>query len=159
MRTNPRRRFLRHTIHVPLEIEAVAATPVTEKGVNVSFGGLAFESAACRELGEIIRLRIPTVDPPFEAGARVAWCRPEGSTFLIGVEFLDSSAAFQSRMVQQVCSIENYRREAEEKEGRKLSTDAAAREWISKYAGRFPDAEVVLEPDVPVDIARVRRAG
>lgn len=158
MRTNPRRQFLRHTIHVPLVIEAVASTPVTEKGVNVSFGGLAFESAACREIGDTLRLRIPTVQPPFEAAARVAWCRPEGSAFLIGVEFLDSTAAFQSRMVQQVCSIENYRREVEA-EGRKLSTDEAATEWIARYAGRFPDSELVPEPDLPIDYESARKAG
>lgn len=158
MRTNPRRQFLRHTVRVPLEIEAVSDAPLLERATNVSFGGLAFESTACREIGEILRLRIPTVHPPFEAQAKVAWCRPEGSAFLIGVEFLDSSAAFQSRMVQQVCSIENYRREMEES-GRTLTTDEAANEWISKFAGRFPDSEIVQEPDHPVDVEKVRRAG
>jgi hypothetical protein len=78
------------------------------------------------------------VDPPFEAMARVAWCRPDGDAFLVGVEFLDSDDAFQSRMVQQVCSIENYKQDVAAKEGRVLSSQEAAAEWISKFAGRFP---------------------
>jgi hypothetical protein len=140
VRSNPRREYIRHTVHVPLEVERAAGrAPRVEAGVNVSFGGLAFAASECPEPGEVLRLRIPTVAPPFEAEARVAWCRPEGERFLVGVEFLDSTAAFQSRMVQQVCSIENYRQEVRRREGRALTPQAAAAEWIGRYAGRFPD--------------------
>lgn len=142
MRSNPRREFLRHTVDVPLEVERVGEPEaLTEQGVNVSHGGLAFLSTQCPSAGEVLRLRIPTVDPPFEGRARVAWCRPEGERFLVGVQFLDATAAFQSRMVQQVCSIENYRKELREREGRLLTTQDAAAEWIALYAGRFPDSE------------------
>lgn len=146
MRTkkNPTREFLRHTIDVPLEVETVTEGQARlEKGVNVSFGGLAFVSSNCPTPGDIIRLRIPTVEPVFEAAARVAWCRTEGDSYLVGVQFMDSSDAFQSRMVQQVCSIENYRKQVQEEEGRDLTTQEAAAEWIEKYAGRFPDSDVV----------------
>lgn len=142
MRGNPRREFLRHTVNVPLEVDRVTdVPPMMEEGVNVSFGGLAFLSSACPSVGEILRLRISTVEPAFEAQARVAWCRPEARKFLVGVQFLDSTDAFQSRMVQQVCSIENYRRTVQQKEGRTLTTQEAADEWITRYAGRFPDSE------------------
>lgn len=146
-RTNPRREFLRHTIHVPLEVERVGdAASLTQEGVNVSFGGLAFMSDTCPSVGEILRLRIPTVEPAFEGQARVVWCRPEEGKFLVGVQFMDATAAFQSRMVQQVCSIENYREEVRRREGRKLTTQEAAAEWIQRFAGRFPDSETV-DPD------------
>ena len=95
----------------------------------------------------VLHLRIETVDPPFEADARVAWCRSEGDGYLVGVEFLDAADAFSSRMVQQVCSIENYRQEVREREGRDLATNDAAKEWIEKYAGRFPDSETVYPDD------------
>lgn len=144
MRSNPRREFLRHTINVPLEVDRVGGkAPVSEESVNVSFGGLAFLSDACPPIGELLRLRIPTVDPPFEGQARVAWCRPESEKYLVGVQFMDSTVAFQSRMVQQVCSIENYRQEVEAEEGRSLTTQEAAAEWIGKFGGRFPDSETV----------------
>jgi hypothetical protein len=139
MTQDPAREYIRHTVNVPLEVKMVPGAPATHnRGVNISYGGLAFSVAKCLEIDDVIELRIPTVDPPFEAKARVAWCRPDGDAFLVGVEFLDSDDAFQSRMVQQVCSIENYKHDVAAKEGRILSSQEAAAEWISKFAGRFP---------------------
>lgn len=135
---NPTRAFIRHTVNVPLEIKVVPDAPSqSNEGVNISEGGLAFTVDECLPDNSIITLRIPTVTPPFEAQARVAWCRAEGDKFLVGVQFLDSNDAFQSRMVQQVCAIEQYRQE-EMRKGRTLDSQQAASEWISKYAGRFP---------------------
>jgi hypothetical protein len=137
---NPTRAFIRHTVNVPLEIKVVPDAPSqSNEGVNISEGGLAFTVDECLPDNSIIELRIATVTPPFEAQARVAWCRKEGSKFLVGVQFLDSNDAFQSRMVQQVCAIEQYRQEQTRK-GRTLDSQQAASEWISKYAGRFPVA-------------------
>lgn len=137
-----RREYLRHTVGVPLEVERVGESdPLVQAGVNVSHGGLAFLSSWCPQVGEVLQLRIPTVEPAFEAHARVTWCRPEAGRFLVGVQFLDASDAFRSRMVQQVCSIENYRNDVRLREGRELSTQEAAAEWIAKFAGRFPNPE------------------
>ena len=141
MAETPTREFIRHTVDVPLEIRALPNQPSeTKQSVNVSHGGLAFTVDKCMDIDQVIQLRISTVDPPFEAHARVAWCRPEGDKFLVGVQFLDASDAFESRMVQQVCAIENYRKEVQEKEGRTLDSHEAAAEWIKKFAGRFPNA-------------------
>lgn len=147
-RENPRREFIRHTVDVPLEVEELAGAEArNERSRNVSTGGLAFVSQRCPREGDLLRLRIPTVDPPFEAAARVAWCRPEEGRYLVGVQFVEAAAAFRSRMVQQVCSIENYRREVREREGRELGTQQAATEWIAKYAGRFPESQVAPPED------------
>lgn len=143
-RENPRREFIRHTVDVPLEVDELSSSEARHgHSLNVSSGGLAFISPTCPRVGDLIRLRIPTVTPVFEAAARVAWCRPEDDSYLVGVQFVDAAAAFRSRMVQQVCSIENYRKEVREREGRVLSTQEAAAEWIEKYAGRFPDSQTV----------------
>jgi hypothetical protein len=137
---NETREYLRHSVNVPLEVTTMPSSArSTRQGVNLSYGGLSFLMEECLETGQIIHLRIPTIDPPFDANARVVWCRAEGDAWLVGVEFLDSTHAFQSRMVQQVCSIENYRKEVLENEGRKLTTQEAAAEWINKFAGRFPE--------------------
>jgi hypothetical protein len=135
------REFIRHTVDVPLEIRAVNGNTARQRGVNVSYGGLAFLSDTCPSVGDLIDLRIPTVNPPFQAQGRVAWCRSEGDQYLIGVAFLDAADAFRARMVQQVCSIERYRQEVQEREGRALSTPEAAAEWIGRYADRFPGSE------------------
>lgn len=135
---NDNRRFVRHTVHVPLEISMPTSTSSGNHASNVSHGGLSFPCDECLDIGATVHLKIPTLQPPFEADARVVWCRPEEDHFLVGVAFHDANDAFQSRMVQQVCAIENYRREVAELEGRTLSTQEAAAEWIRKFAGRFP---------------------
>ncbi|HEX8322233.1 PilZ domain-containing protein [Longimicrobium sp.] len=140
-RYNPRRTFIRHTAGVPLEVTCVPGSPAsTLQSVNVSTGGLSFVSDEHHALGAIIQVRIPTVDPPFEARARVVWIKPEGDGYCVGVEFLDANDAFRSRMVEQVCAIEQYRGEVLENEGRELTPQDAAAEWIGRFAGRFPDA-------------------
>ena len=134
-----RREFIRHTVDVPLEVEDLGTNgPRLERSRNVSFGGLAFRTEVCPRIGALLQLRMPTVDPPFVAEVRVAWCRPEDGAYLVGARFVDAAAAFRSRMVQQVCAIEKYRREVREGEGRTLSSQEAAAEWIERYAGRFP---------------------
>jgi PilZ domain len=139
--TNPRR-FIRHTADVPIEVRAVpGSAAVVQQGTNVSEGGLAFVSDACLDAEGTIEVRIPEVDPPFEAHARVVWCRPEeDGRYLVGVQFLDAKDEFRARMVEQVCTIEKYRKDVREQEGRELDAQEAAAEWIQKYAGRFPTA-------------------
>ena len=48
--------------------------------------------------------------------------------------------AFKTRMLAQVLQIRKYK-EVLEKQGRKLSIDEAAIEWISRYAADFPSLE------------------
>jgi hypothetical protein len=139
-RANPQRKFIRHTAGVPIEVRPVDGRSArVQESVNVSAGGLSFVSETDFAPETVLLVRISEVDPPFEAHARVAWTRPEDQGFCIGVQFLDASDAFRARMVEQVCSIERYRCEVEEDEGRTLSAPDAAAEWIRKYAGRFPD--------------------
>jgi len=139
---NPRRAFIRHTAGVPIQVRPVpGSAPLTLESSNVSVGGISFTSDVDFALGSIIEIRISEVDPPFEAQARVVWTSPEGDRFCIGVNFLEAADAFRARMVEQVCSIERYRREVEEREGRVLTAPEAAAEWIGRYAGRFPEAQ------------------
>lgn len=142
MSTSATRRFIRHTINVPLEVTSSGVLQnAPEQSVNLSHGGLAFAAEQCLDVGSLIDLRIPTVEPPFDAKARVVWCRPEHDKFLVGCEFLDKADAFRSRMVEQVCTIEEYRQQTKRTEGRDLSSQEAAEEWIVKYAGVFPHAD------------------
>jgi hypothetical protein len=135
------RRFVRHTADVPIEISAVEDAPRMMHGVNVSIGGLSFVSTENFPLGTVIHVRIPSVTPPFDARARVVWIMPEGDEYCVGVEFLDEADSFRVRMVEQVCAIDEFKRRLEQEEGRSVTRDEAAREWIRRYAGRFPGAE------------------
>jgi hypothetical protein len=133
------RRFLRHPTDIPIELlQGEAAAPTTQALRDVSHGGLSFRHARPVAVGALVRLRIALTHPPFETQARVIWCLAEGDAWQVGVEFLDPQARFRARMVEQVCHIEQYRREELRQHGRQLSSYDAALEWIEKFAQAFP---------------------
>ena len=103
----------------------------------MSLGGLAFQSDCELEPGIVVEVRFTFVRPMFETKARV-WCSAGEGGFELGVEFLDPEDAFRARMVEQVCYIENYKKVVYQTEGRLLTTEEAAMEWIGKYASQFP---------------------
>ena len=136
------RQFVRHPVDMPVEIVTSAPSGAsTLQTQNISLGGLALVSSFAVSAGTEVEIRIAHVQPPFAAHARVAWCRassdPEG--FELGVAFLDAESAFLARMVEQVCQIEDYRKSVHRLEGREISSEEAAVEWIAKYAAQFPD--------------------
>ncbi len=137
------RRYIRHPSGVPIKF-SVANTQGEDDSYrafalrDVSEGGLCFCSQHPIVPGSSITIEIPIESPPFEARGQVAWCRPEGSAYAVGVQFNDEFTRFSVRMVEQVCYIERYRAEVRDKEGRELTSDEAAREWVERYAGEFP---------------------
>jgi hypothetical protein len=56
----------------------------------------------------------------------------------VGVRFEDRDTAISVRMVEQVCHIEQYKLQVRETEGRELTGEQAAMEWIEKHAHEFP---------------------
>jgi len=136
------RRFIRHPSDVPIEVApGQVAAGKTGALHDVSYGGLSFNSKDYYRAGQIIRIRIPISRPVFETAGRVAWCREEDGHFVIGVEFLDQEDVYRMRMVEQVCYIEHYRKEVKIHEGRDLTSQEAALEWIAKSAAEFPDSD------------------
>ncbi len=136
------RKFIRHPSDIPIEISpGHAADAETKTLSNVSHGGLSFVAREHHRIGSILDIRIPVSCPAFGTSGRVAWSREENGRFVIGVEFLDKEDVFRMRMVEQVCYIEHYRKEVELKEGRELTSEQAALEWIEKSAEDFPDPD------------------
>jgi len=123
---------------IPIEVH-IAAEFAHASSYNVSVGGLAFQSSRELQRGSIVEVRIPFVQPAFQTRARVAWCNAREDGSELGIEFLDPEDTFRARMVEQVCSIESYQKKIYETEGRRLTTEQAAMEWIAKYAAQFPD--------------------
>lgn len=138
------RRYIRHPSGVPIQFsvrklgnEHRDSYPALALR-DVSEGGLCFSSQYPVEPGSTITIRIPVESPPFRAQGVVAWCHPENGSYAIGVQFDDSVTRFSVRMVEQVCHIEHYRADVRATEGRKLSSEEAAREWIDRFAREFP---------------------
>jgi len=134
------RQYIRHPADIPIEVRGGDASAYAMRQVrNVSLGGLAFQSDTAFAPETIVTVRIPFVQPAFETLARVVWCTERNGRYELGVQFLDPQDALVGRMVEQVCHIENYRKVVREVDGRRLSAEDAAAEWIAKYAARFPD--------------------
>jgi hypothetical protein len=134
------RKYIRHPSDIPIEFDVSDALHEQRESLNnVSIGGLSFQSRAPLVSGALVTIRVPFVKPSFEVRSRVVWCKRRGMSFDIGVELLDRQDAFLTRMVEQICHIEHYKREVLRIEGRHLSGQEAALEWIGKYAHLFPD--------------------
>lgn len=134
------RKYIRHPSDIPIEFDLTDGVREHRETLNnVSVGGLSFQAHAALPLHALVTIRVPFVSPVFQARAKVVWCRRSGSMFDIGVELVDHEDIFRTRMVEQICHIEHYKREIFKTEGRRLSGEEAALEWISKYAHLFPD--------------------
>jgi hypothetical protein len=136
------RAYIRHPSEFPIELCSVEQSEPArrkERLLDVSVGGLCCLSHTPYTQGARITVRIPVGEPPFAAEGTVAWCRPENGDgrYRIGIAFDDASLAFSARMVEQVCHIGRYHRYLRE-QGREVSEDEAAIEWIGKYGKVFP---------------------
>ena len=137
------RKFIRHPADVPIQVSLDWVDDENDETVdqtitNVSLGGLAFHSAKSLEVLQRVRISIPVLQQENHLVGNVVWCEKSDVGFEIGIEFEHSRDVFRLRMIEQICHIEHYRKEVEHQEGRKLSSQEAAKEWISKYAGDFP---------------------
>ena len=140
------RKFIRHPVDVPIKV--ISSRVEDEQDIddnldqtitNVSLGGLAFVSPKPFAVLEHVRVTIPLLDRDNILIGNVAWCEKTGSGYEVGIEFEKSRDFFRMRMIEQICHIEHYRSEVLRKHGRELSAQEAAAEWISKYAGDFPE--------------------
>ncbi|SMF43529.1 PilZ domain-containing protein [Alteromonadaceae bacterium Bs31] len=142
------RQFIRHPSGIPIsyclgrartKLSAVQRDFfASDRLRDVSRGGLCFNADCPVRKGTPIHIEISIHSPPYAAEGTVAWCRPEGDHFAVGVRFDEPSTRYSIRMVEQVCHIEHYRASILESEGRELSSEQAANEWVEKYAAEFP---------------------
>jgi len=159
------RQFIRHPSEIPLEYCITDAPAMCNMDFisNISQGGLSFHSSEYIAPDKWLHLYIPVDENYFETDAQVRWCnkltsrtssndsrgsndsRDSGDSqddhnenYDVGVSFCSTSEAFSARMIEQVCHIEEYKKRIRETEGRKISSDQAAAEWIEKYADTFP---------------------
>jgi Tfp pilus assembly protein PilZ len=135
----PMRLFIRHPSDVPIDYQLGGhADTSREQLTNYSEGGLCFQARHHISPGTEIHFAIPITPPHFHATGVVVWCRKEEDEYFVGVKFTEEETAYAVRMVEQLCYIEHYRQTVETNEGRQLSGEEAALEWIEKYAENFP---------------------
>ena len=137
------REYIRHPSSIPLEVK-IAEMPAAQNEYmnNVSLGGLSFHSKLDLAVGSSVTIRIPLLKETIQVKGRVVWCNKQEAGYEVGVSFPDKEDAFRTRMVEQICHIEQYRSEVLEHEHRQLTSEQAAIEWIKKFASTFPKITV-----------------
>ncbi len=133
------RNFIRHPIDIPIKvIENDGEDCLNQSLHDISIGGLRCLSDKPLAAGAEIKIIIDMVDPVLEIPGIVIWCRPVNESYELGIEYQGEKDVYSLRMVEQICHIEHYRKEVQTREGRNISSEQAAREWITKFAGKFP---------------------
>ncbi len=133
------RHFIRHPSDIPIDFdlgEIVADNHDCLK--NISDGGLCFIANQWIDPGTVIHVAISITPPEFHASGITVWCKALDDCYEVGVRFEDAGDGFALRMVEQVCHIEQYKQDVLKKEGRRLTGEQAAIEWIERYAAAFP---------------------
>ena len=135
------RKYIRHPATIPIFYDQIdIAAKRKDLLKDISLGGLCFQSKRSIEPGTVLLIQIPFATPLFQERAMVMWCRQTKTSYEIGVRFMAEESNFRMRMVEQVCYIQKYKEDMVELEGRELSSEEAALEWVRKYARDFPRA-------------------
>lgn len=134
------REFIRHPSTIPVSIQLLGDHDFEVDTLsNVSLGGISCISKKPMELGSDVMIKVDYLDPDYSIIGTVTRCEKVGEDYELGVEFVSTKQEhFRIRMVEQICHIEHYKKEVLKEEGRDLSIEEAALEWIQKYAHRFP---------------------
>jgi len=133
------REFIRHPAGIPICYTLPGS--IDNRGdrlKNISRGGLCFTTGMHIDPGKLIDIEISVVDPVFKALGVVVWCSKNNGMYYVGVRFRDVETEFAMRLVEQVCHMEGYRQAILRTEGRELTSEEAAAEWIAKYSETFP---------------------
>lgn len=135
------RHFIRHPAHIPITLQDSSSEPCKDcpsTTEDLSEGGLCCITKEYVAPGTLISLTINVTEPPFKTTGEVVWSRPHPEGHIIGIGFRGDETLFAVRMVEQICHIEQFRQDVLRKEGRTLSTEEAAAEWIAIRAATFP---------------------
>ncbi|MBB4864472.1 asparagine synthetase B (glutamine-hydrolyzing) [Pseudomonas nitritireducens] len=133
------RQFLRHPCDFPVELVIRKQTFLPRQRLhNISLGGVACNSPRGFRRGTSIELRIPLLGDSARYPGIIAWSRKLASDYRVGIAFIDEDTLFRARMVEQVCQIEQYRRQQEQASGTSLPFEQLALEWIAQNAADFP---------------------
>ncbi len=108
---------------------------------NVSLGGLAFQSSEPLPTTQTVEVSFPLLDETHSFHGKVVWSRKINNGYEIGLQFDDAEQMYRLRMIEQICHIEHYREQLRQQQGRSISIEQAAKEWISRYADGFPSLD------------------
>lgn len=134
------RTYIRHPTSIPIQVCAGGDEDSRVQVRNLSSGGLCFITDKPVKVGTMVEFDIPVTKPDYHGRGVIVWRREQSSnSYEVGVRFTSDDEFYRTRMVEQVCQIEDYRQRLALK-GRQLSSEEAALEWIERYSANFDGA-------------------
>lgn len=130
-------KFVAHPEDIPIHIEEVNSVQHSTLDLD-GFGGISYLCEKPYTAGQSIQIKLAEIDPDFCVVGRIFKCEKENGVFRIFIEFPKKEDCYCVRMIEQLSHIEHYRRQAKQ-QGRRLSFNEAAAEWIKKFAASFPE--------------------
>jgi len=127
------RGFVRHPSEFPIELSGPSQDEPArmQQTLNVSAGGLCCDSSERMPVGATVHVRIPVGHTPFESDGTVAWCLPSEHGYEVGIRFAPGAVSRSLQLVELLLRIRRYRDVVFETQGRRLSEQEAAREWLA----------------------------
>jgi hypothetical protein len=131
------RQFPRLTSDLPVAVSFGEVLASESAYLNdISAGGVGFNAMVPLEPGAVLVLQLPPGRPVLSTPIKVVWCRRVGLHYAVGAEFLSKNMALRERIVEMVQQIEDYR-STTARDGRSLSAQHAAIEWIDRFGKDF----------------------
>ncbi len=131
--------YIKHPSDIPLGYFLEPTSPyVSAHMLNKHEGGMVFQTNAPLPAGAAIDLRVRLNGTELRLHGIVSHCLLIADGHCdVGVKFAEDSEHYAMRMFEQACHIEHYRNLLGH-QGRELSPDEAAQEWIERFAACFP---------------------
>jgi len=128
--------FIRHPDDVPIKLNPLELSEPDDHPPRL---GLICSSHERFPKGSTLGISFPSLTlPPHQLVGRVFNCLPTQQSYELAIEFSSADSAMQLRMIEQQAYIRLYQQYMSEHLDRQLSEEAAALEWIDRYAAYFP---------------------
>jgi len=132
--------IIRHPQEIPIEVQSVGLRAQDcLPACNAGLAELVVEVSRCINVGEVVVVSMPSVNQGARICGKVIWLAKSADGYVIAVSFYSEKDAFRMRMIEQICHIEVYKKQVLAREGRALSDEEAAAEWITCFAASFPN--------------------
>jgi hypothetical protein len=141
----PVQSFIHHPSAIPVKME-VSKDQFSLPSIDAaSSTGVYIHTLTQYAINSCVEVEIDVRSPAFYARGYICSSDSlkEGIGFQTGVVFDCPQTAFAVRMIEQVCYIEQYRQQVSLTEGRELTVDNAAVEWITQHAANFPELNTI----------------
>lgn len=139
--------YIPHPREIPVRVTVRKASgTVFRRLENPGLGGIRLICQQPHRPGLLVDLDVRVCGEWRQLRGLVVSLRDVEAGYEVGMGFLSRSDAFEGRMIEQACHIESYKQGISRTQGRNISAEQAAREWIGRFSATFPplcDPEVI----------------